>query len=1296
MSSNLTSGTLVSGYRIDRLIGSGATGAVYLARDETLDRPVALKILAPEMARDERFRERFLRESRAAAGIEHASIIPIYAAGEADGLFYLAMRYVEGGDLGDLIEQRGRLEGEQVLVLLGQVAAALDAAHAAGLLHRDVKPGNILVDGTRAWLADFGLAKHASTVNSLSRDNSFAGTVDYIAPEQIQGGDVDSRADIYALGCVVFQALAGRAPFQRDNHLAVVFAHLREPPPSLSLLRPDLPESLDRVIERALAKNPDQRYPTGGELIQDAGDAIRGGEVVVATPEAGILRTFLICDVRGYTRYTQEYGDEAAAELASTFAELVRSVARSYEGRLIELRGDEALVTFESARQALRAALAIQQRVADEELPRGVGIGLNAGEAVPVGTGYRGGALNMAARLCSLAEPGQVLASEGVTHLARRVEGARYLSGRSERLKGIERPVPVIEVVPEQRGDALLRRLRRRARGRSLRRWAVAAVVLVAALAAAVVWRTGGDGGSRGTLHAINIFDAGTGDYQGAATQGAATFSAYAIGTTMWATGDGVLYKLDPASRETTRTVAVGSWNDLAAGSDGNLWATLSDRPVLARVDARFGSVDRLRLPANGLTGGDAIGKGVAYGDGSVWVGQAQQLLRIDPGDGHQQHPPIALPFEPQFLRFGDGGVYVATRYSGEILKVDPARGTIVWKTRLHPWISDLLPAAGTLWVTVDSDAGVHKLDERTGNELGLVHTGDGSDALSYDGKHLWVDNWRAATVTRIDPLGGSTRSFHMAGQPTGPLAVLHGSVWVPTQGASVNKGAMVTGKVVRVVQREDWTDAADPARQWDAKHWQLSYALDAKLFNYHDPDATHSGSELVPEISQGWPRITDHGRTYTFTIAPGYRFSPPSGQPVTAATMKFSIERALSGDFAPATYFLMEVVGEDAFLHKQTDHVSGIVADGNHLVIHLTRPVPDLLPILAMPFFGAVPDGTPAEGLDIQQTPIPSAGPYYVQASNTGWWRIVRRNPNYGGSRPQRLDAIVFQIGIDTGPAAKAVEQGTLDYASETYPDSGVFAPGGPISRRYGGDRKPGRPWYTSVPISAVRYLEFNTRRPLFADPRWRQAVNEAIDRPALAAVTGSLPTDHYVPPTLPGVDPDHVYPTATPTAADLARARALTGGRHATAVLSTCDRPDCTERARILQDNLAAIGIRLRVHQADNPYGYQGYDIADVMWGVDEFDPKNVLEFDLFSPDDPNFRDADWQARVEAADRLGVPQRFAAFARLELQLMQQAAPWAAYAQSADPAFYSVRLGCVHASPVYPGPDLAALCLND
>jgi len=194
---------MVSNYRVERLLGSGAMGTVYLAHDVHLERPVALKLLAAELARDERFRERFLRESRTAARLEHPAIVPIYAAGEAEGTLFLAMRYVEGSDLRDIIKRQGPLDPDRVVAIVSQVAEGLDAAHEAGLVHRDVKPGNILVDPSgRAYLCDFGLAKHSSTVNSLTRDTAFVGTIDYIAPEQIQGGSVDGRADEYALGCM--------------------------------------------------------------------------------------------------------------------------------------------------------------------------------------------------------------------------------------------------------------------------------------------------------------------------------------------------------------------------------------------------------------------------------------------------------------------------------------------------------------------------------------------------------------------------------------------------------------------------------------------------------------------------------------------------------------------------------------------------------------------------------------------------------------------------------------------------------------------------------------------------------------------------------------------------------------------------------------------------------------------------------------------------------------------------------------------------------------------------------------
>src|SRR5262249_44438852 len=221
---------------------------------------VALKVLAPELARDDRFRLRFLRESGIAAGLDHPHIVPTVDSGEESGVLYLAMMLVEGTDLRELLRRENRLEPERALALLGQAADALDAAHRAGLVHRDVKPGNILVaagpDGETAYVCDFGLARHVSSVSSLTGDRGFVGTIDYVPPEQIEGGSIDGRADVYALGCVLFECLAGQRPFVRDSELSVVFAHLNEPPPRLSELRPEMPAAFVDVLPAALTKSP--------------------------------------------------------------------------------------------------------------------------------------------------------------------------------------------------------------------------------------------------------------------------------------------------------------------------------------------------------------------------------------------------------------------------------------------------------------------------------------------------------------------------------------------------------------------------------------------------------------------------------------------------------------------------------------------------------------------------------------------------------------------------------------------------------------------------------------------------------------------------------------------------------------------------------------------------------------------------------------------------------------------------------------------------------------------------------
>jgi serine/threonine-protein kinase len=263
----LAPGSPLAGYRCEEEIGRGGMAVVYRAHDDHLDRRVALKVLAPDLARDEVFRARFIQESRIAAAAEHPNIIPVFSAGEADGVLYIAMRYVPDGDVRTLIDRVGPLPAARACALIAQAASALDAAHARGLVHRDVKPTNMLLEISprtsrpdHLYLSDFGLAKPSAAATGLTATGQFFGTVDYVAPEQIQGDPLDGRTDQYALACAAFEMLSGSPPFQRENGMAVISAQLSEPPPSLSARVPGLPAAADRVIARALAKSPADRY----------------------------------------------------------------------------------------------------------------------------------------------------------------------------------------------------------------------------------------------------------------------------------------------------------------------------------------------------------------------------------------------------------------------------------------------------------------------------------------------------------------------------------------------------------------------------------------------------------------------------------------------------------------------------------------------------------------------------------------------------------------------------------------------------------------------------------------------------------------------------------------------------------------------------------------------------------------------------------------------------------------------------------------------------------------------------
>ena len=268
------------GYRIEGLIGRGGMGEVYLAHHPRLDVKHVIKVLSQQYADDESFRERFVREAQLAASLSHPNIIPIYDFGEEQGLLFLVMPYIEGSDLRRMLQNQGHLEPAEAIRVLEPVASALDAAHAEGLVHRDVKPENILIQrrasgAFRVYLTDFGLTKRLESSSALTRMDQILGTLYYIAPEQIHRQDIDGRTDIYSLGCVLYECLTGRTPFDRETEGALLFAHLMDPPPKVTAVRPELSAEVDGVVARAMAKEKEHRHATCQALVDAAREALR-------------------------------------------------------------------------------------------------------------------------------------------------------------------------------------------------------------------------------------------------------------------------------------------------------------------------------------------------------------------------------------------------------------------------------------------------------------------------------------------------------------------------------------------------------------------------------------------------------------------------------------------------------------------------------------------------------------------------------------------------------------------------------------------------------------------------------------------------------------------------------------------------------------------------------------------------------------------------------------------------------------------------------------------------------------
>jgi serine/threonine-protein kinase len=324
---HLEPGTIFAGYRIEGMLDRGGMGVVYKATDGDLDRTVALKIIAPEHTQNPDAVTRFKAEARLAASLEHPNIVPIHRGGEFNGVLYLAMRFVPGTNLRAVIDQ-GQLDIPRIRRIVASVAAALDAAHERGLVHRDVKPANILLSGSgeheQVYLTDFGLTKRLGSAGSLTRTGAWVGTPDYVAPEQIQAGPVDGRADIYSLGCVLYEMLTGSVAYPKDNDMAKLWAHVQDPPPAPSLKRPGLPKEFDDVVARATAKNPADRYQKASDLVAALDRAIADQSGGVASDGLSVTRAPAAAPVQpapsapaDHDVFVSEAGASAAAASAS-------------------------------------------------------------------------------------------------------------------------------------------------------------------------------------------------------------------------------------------------------------------------------------------------------------------------------------------------------------------------------------------------------------------------------------------------------------------------------------------------------------------------------------------------------------------------------------------------------------------------------------------------------------------------------------------------------------------------------------------------------------------------------------------------------------------------------------------------------------------------------------------------------------------------------------------------------------------------------------------------------------------
>jgi YVTN family beta-propeller protein len=854
--------------------------------------------------------------------------------------------------------------------------------------------------------------------------------------------------------------------------------------------------------------------------------------------------------------------------------------------------------------------------------------------------------------------------------------------------------------------------LRRRRRGGVL--IAFGGGLLLAAAVAAIL--ANGDVSDLAEGNSLAVIDPASNSLVDTVPTGIDPADVAADGDHVWVAnyGDDTVTQVDPRTRTVLGTTpAETSIGGIAAGA-GGLWIADSRGEKLVRLDPDFPSARRSVELARALPLHGSGVNPVAVGHGAVWaLGAEGTIVRVDPRH-NEVVDDVPATNSPIAIATGAGGVWVADVIDNGVLRIDPAAANAVTPTTpVGQGPSAIAVGEGAVWVANTQDDTVSRIDPRSAAVTQTIPVGARPTGIAAGGGAIWVANSLGGTVSRIDPEANRVEATVEVGEAPQGVTVDHGLVWVSVQpsAAAPEAPSSASGKdVARVLSTADAPPPVDPVQVSTADTADLvGFATCALLYNYRDrpfPD----GSRPRPEVAAGKPRVSADGTTYRFRIRPGFRFSPPSNEPVTAAAFERTLERVLSPKInAYDSRFVRDIRGADDYLAGRAKHLSGVTARDGTLVIRLTKPVPDLPARLATPGFCAVPPATPrnAEAVD----PVPSAGPYYIASYSPERSLVMRRNPNYGGDRPQGLGEIRFEYGVPVERGVDEVEAGRADYAA-LQPGVGELQVSAKVERRleerYGPDSEAARAGnqqlFTQSGPALYSYV-FNTHRGPFADPRLRRAVNYAIDRPALAVDTAwgnrGKPTDQYIPPGIPGFEDVAIYPLGGP---DLATARRLAGDERHHAILYTCSRPGCTRDAEILRSNLEAIGIDLEVREfpAEQYYRtitgpHRRWDVAFWDWLVDYADPSDFIDrqFGPGAEYPGGFRDPGLWKRMTIADGLTGEARLGAYARLDRDLAERAAPAAAFASRTQTYLLSERMGCQLPHPIY-GLDLAALCIKD